>query len=105
MTEPRKGEPQKKTTKMGRPPKFNSGTKNLSVYLPEKTITALRQYGAWRQATSGKPYRASDIVFEALMGHEGLRDFIKGNVPPQIKRPTWDEVTGGRISELELKRK
>jgi hypothetical protein len=105
MKDSRKREPRKKTRKMGRPRKFKSGTRNLSVYLPEKTITALRQYGAWRQATSGKTCRASDVVFEALMGHEGLRDFIQGNLSAQIKRPTWDEVMGGRIGALEVKKK
>ena len=89
---------------MGRPPKFKAGARNLSVYLPEEMIAALRQYAAHQYAATGQARRASDVIFDALRTYRPLRDFVE-KPPAEVRSaPTWDEVLGGRVGELERKR-
>lgn len=94
----------------GRPPKFRTAAKNLSVYLPEDAIRALRQFAAHEYATTGVSRHASDIIVDALREHAPFRDFVEnlwsGAGPKTVKRSalTFDEIWGLRISELELKK-
>ncbi|MFI5180279.1 MAG: hypothetical protein ACHQPI_02685 [Thermoanaerobaculia bacterium] len=111
MTKNPKTKKPTKKPQTGRPAKFVTGARNLSVYLPEEAITALRQFAAAQVAATGKARHASDVILEALRSHEPFREFVKkldseaGRKSGGRGAPTWDDVLGGGISELELKRK
>lgn len=73
---PKKRKPAKKGSTMGRPPKFKgTAAKNMSVYLPEETIDALRRFAAFQYQTTGLSRHASDIILDALKAHGPFRDF------------------------------